>query len=335
MMGVRNIFLISFFTGAVLLGARPACAAPPAFEGWLAGVKQEALQSGISASLVEEGLARVQPDPEVISLDKPKNQPEMAESFAAYSAKRVNAERIRLGRQMLETHYDLLKRTGDRYGVAPQYIVALWGMETNYGGYTGKKDIIRSLATLAWNGRDGTSPNRASFFRKELLAALKIVDQGHFSLADMKGSWAGAFGQVQFMPTSFLNMARDGDGDGRIDIRENLPDAFASAANYLSRSGWSEGERWGRRILLPQNFSREYIKETKSLSSWAALGIKAADGTPLPAEEGMSATLVAPDGVSGKSWLVYKNFQTIKKWNNSDNFALSVGLLADAIAAGR
>ena len=306
-------------------------AAPPPFAQWLADMKQEALSEGVSAGLVAAALNGLEPDPEVINLDKPKNQPEMSESFATYASKRVSADRIRKGQTMLVQHYDELKRIGDLYGVAPQYIVALWGMETNYGGYTGNKDIIRSLATLAWNGRDGTSPNRAKFFRKELLATLKIIDAGHFTRADMKGSWAGAFGQVQFMPTSFLNLADDGDGDGRIDIRNNLSDAFASAANYLAKSGWNHGERWGREIRLPAGFNPELVGTGRNLVVWNSEGLKTVNGNPVPVAPNLKARLLAPDGLSGSIYLVYNNFDTIKKWNNSDSFALSVGILADSI----
>ena len=308
-----------------------AYAAPPPFESWLPAFKAEAISSGINAELVERAFSGKTPDPEIIKLDQ--KQPEFTQTFNAYSTKRVSRDRIEKGREMYIKHYDELLRASDHYGVAPQYITALWGMETNYGGYTGKKDIVRSLMTLAWNGRDGTSPKRAAYFRKELINVLKIIQQGHFSLEEMRGSWAGAFGQVQFMPSSFLNLAVDGDGDGRIDIRENLPDAFFSAANYLSKNKWITDQRWGREVKVPAGFNASLINEKKSLSSWHQLGLTTKYSSPIPVEPGMQATFLAPDGLSGRNFLVYNNFNTIKRWNNSNSFALSVGLLADSIAA--
>lgn len=335
MRGFRMTSLALVFT-IVASFSGPALTDPGVpFDSWLDQFRQEAVAEGISQELLDKALKDMQPDNEVIRLDMPKNQAEFAETFSQYLAKRVNAARIQKGREMLQRHHDELERISKQYGVAPQYIVALWGMETNYGGYTGNKEIIRSLATLAWHGRDGTSPNRAAFFRKELIAALKIVDQGHFTLADMRGSWAGAFGQVQFMPSSFMNMARDGDGDGKIDIRNNLSDAFASAANYLAKSGWADGQRWGREVKTPHGFDSDLLGEQKTLDEWRRLGLKTAAGNPIPVEPGMKATLLAPDGMAGPAFLVYNNLNTIKRWNNSNSFALSVGILADAVAAAK
>ncbi len=214
-----------------------------------------------------------------------------------------------------------------KFGVQAQYIVALWGIETNFGSNTGGFKVVDSLATLAWEGR------RADFFKGELIKALKIIDEGHISAADMKGSWAGAMGQCQFMPSSFFNFAVDANGDGHKDIWNTKIDVFASAANYLSKSGWNYGERWGRRVVLPKNFPENLIDRnlTKPLSYWAQQGVKLPDGAPLPSEN-MSAAIVAPDGTAGEAYIVYNNYQTIMKWNRSTYFATSVGLLADAIA---
>ncbi len=321
------IFALVTGFSAVSAFANPAVP----FEQWLGEVRQEAIAQNINPMLVNKALTGFQPDPEIIRLDT--KQPEFTQTYAAYSSKRVNKTRIERGQKMLVKHYDELKKASDKYGVAPQYIAALWGMETNYGGYTGGKDTVKSLATLAWHGRGGTSPKRAAYFRKELITALKIVDQGHITLDQMKGSWAGALGQVQFMPSSFMNLAQDGDGDGRKDIWNNLSDAFASAANYLAKNGWNDGQRWGREVVLPAGFDSNLVGSKKQLSTWKSMGIKLPNGAPIPVVPGMMGKVIAPDGMSGSAFLVYNNFHTIKRWNNSDKFALSVGRLADAIAA--
>lgn len=336
-MEAMKAVLRSFFTFVLAAGlcfaAASARAAPPVpFEEWLAQARLDAVEKeGISPELAERALTGLSPVEKIVQLDRA--QPEFTQSFADYSATRVNEARIMAGRAAMEKHGAALRKAGEQFGVAPQYIAALWGMETNYGGFTGGYNVIEALATLAWNGRGGERPDRAAYFRKEMMTALKIVDEGHVSLADMKGSWAGAMGQVQFMPSSFQRLAVDGDGDGHKNIWTDYEDAFASAANYLARNGWKDGDRWGRRVYVPPGFKGG--TEARSLAAWSAAGVRRADGGALPeAPAGMTAKLVTPDGASGPAYLVYGNFGVIKSWNNSDKFALSVGLLADAIAAG-
>lgn len=328
---IRHIAALIVLVMGLAISAAQADQRLP-FDQWLVGVRTEALAQGISPALVTAALTDITPIQKIMELDK--KQPEFTQSFASYYAKRVNDARIQQGRRMLNQHADELEKASAQYGVAPHYIVALWGMETNYGGFTGGHNVIPALATLAWDGRGGTAPSRAAYFRKELLTALKIIDEGHISLEGMQGSWAGAMGQVQFMPTSFARLAVDGDGDGRRDIWTNLPDAFASAANYLARNGWADGQRWGRRVALPTGFSETLIgpDAASTLSVWQGRGVRLHDGGPIPVVEGMKAHIVAPDGLSGPAYLVYTNFGVIKRWNNSDKYALSVGLLADAIA---
>ncbi len=300
------------------------------FSQWMESFSAEARAQGISEPTISAALSGLSPNDRVIELDR--RQPEGTMSFATYRERVVNQTRINQGRQMMAKHADLLARTEERFGVAPQYIVALWGIETNFGGNTGGFDVIRSLATLAWEGR------RADFFRGELLHALRIIDQGHIDRDSMTGSWAGALGQVQFMPSSFHNLAVDGDGDGKIDIWNNLSDAFASAANYLVRNGWTSGQRWGREVRLPSGFSDTHITtntrepKQKTLAEWRDMGLTMPGGSDLPVVDGMRAYLVAPDGVTGPVYLVYDNYTTIMRWNRSTYFATSVGLLADAIA---
>jgi len=298
------------------------------FNSWLSSFKQEAAQNGISQRTINAALNGIYAKNRVIELDK--KQPEGKKTFIQYKEMIVNPIRIKKGREMLKRHYNVLDQVEKQYGVQKQYIVALWGIETNYGANTGGFDVVPALATLAWEGR------RAEFFKKELLNALKIIDAGHISAANMKGSWAGAMGQNQFMPSSFNAYAVDGNGDGRRDIWSTQKDVFASSANYLKKNGWNMGERWGRRVTVPSNFpkSLEGRKIKKPLSEWAAMGVKIYGGGALP-RENMMASIVAPDDLTGETYIVYNNYNTIMHWNRSTYFATSVGLLADKIAQGQ
>ncbi|MCB9977921.1 MAG: lytic murein transglycosylase [Rhodospirillales bacterium] len=296
------------------------------FDVWLAGFKKEAVKKGISQKTLESAFKGVKPLPRVIELDR--KQPEGKMTFAQYKAKVITKERISQGRKLYRQYHETLDEIGAKYGVPAQYIVALWGMETSYGNNTGGFGVIPALATLAHDGR------RSSFFRGELLAALKILDEGHVPLKDMKGSWAGAMGQNQFMPSSFHAYAVDEDGDGRRDIWTTRQDVFASTANYLRKSGWLGDERWGRPVNLPKKFSEKLVGTDvrKSLKEWDKIGVRLPNGERLPDVEKMNASIVAPDGLSGPAFLAYHNFGVIMKWNRSQYFAISVGTLADAIA---
>ncbi|MGB0720446.1 MAG: lytic murein transglycosylase [Bdellovibrionales bacterium] len=296
------------------------------FATWLQNLESEAASKGISQTTINAALSGIQPIPKVIELDR--KQPEGTMTFAKYRERVINDARIRKGRILLQEHRTALNAAAQKYGVPPQYIVALWGIETSYGENTGGFKVVPALATLAYEGR------RASFFRSELINALKIIDAGHINARDMKGSWAGAMGQNQFMPSSFHSFAVDGNGDGRRDIWGSLPDVFASTANYLSKSGWREDEKWGRAVKLPQGFSKALTGTDvkKSLQDWNRLGIRLPNGDMLPQADGMRASVVIPDGLGGPAFLVYHNYSVILKWNRSTYFATSVGLLADAIA---
>jgi membrane-bound lytic murein transglycosylase B len=229
---------------------------------------------------------------------------------------------------MRQQYQPRLARVTARYGVPEQYIVALWGMESAFGKIQGKEDVVSALATLAFEGR------REAFFTKQLIAALKIIDQGHVDAGNLKGSWAGAMGQSQFMPTSFLTYAADGDGDGKIDIWNNLDDVFASTANYLATEGWQPGVSWGREVKLPEQFNAEQLGLKDSQGhreeQWAAKGVVLANGSPLPAS-GLRSWVIAPDDMQGRAFLVYDNFRTLMHWNRSYYFAISVGMMADGI----
>lgn len=295
------------------------------FDQWVRDFKKEAVGKGISASLVEEAFQGVEPLSRVLELDR--KQPESSMTFVDYRKRIVSAQRIQRGREMMAQHRKLLEEIGQRYGVQPRFIVALWGIETHYGKITGGYDIVEALATLAFDGR------RSQYFRTELLNAFRILDAGHIPLEKMKGSWAGAMGQCQFMPSSFLKLAVDYDGDGRKDIWATAADVFASAANYLAQSGWRGSQIWGRHAQLPNRFN---IKMTglnirKPLQVWQELGVRKIDGSDLPVAS-LHASIVLPDGKGGPAYLVYDNYRVIMKWNRSTYFATSVGLLADAIA---
>lgn len=309
------------------------------FQSWLADLKVEAKKRGYSDLLIKEALAGLKPYPKAIKSDRA--QPEFKRTFKRYSTKRLSEWRIKTGLKKKKQHQELLKKVGKAYGVQPRFILAFWGLETNYGSYTGNNDIIRSLATLAYDKR------RGPYFRKELFNALTILKEGHIELKDMKGSWSGAMGQGQFMPSSFLKLAQDFDGDGKKDIWNNEADVFASIANYLKHYGWNDQQTWGRQVTLPDNGKAllqqvEQVTPEKgcralrahseklSLAQWNELGIRRLNTHELPAVD-VKATLTVPDGVSGDAFLTYGNFRTILRYNCANSYAITVGLLSDKL----
>jgi membrane-bound lytic murein transglycosylase B len=309
-----------------LTGALGAKANEVPFDTWLEGVKTEARQKGIKDSTIETVLTPLKPIDRVLELDKA--QPEFTLSFQDYLAKTVSKGRTSTGRRMMAEHSALLKKVSAAYKVQPRFIVAFWGIETDYGRGMGGFSVPAALATLAWEGR------RATFFRDELFNALKIIDDGDIAPGDMIGSWAGAMGQSQFMPSSFQRFAVDFDGDKKRDIWNSYADVFASIANYLSQSGWRDDETWGRRIKLPKGFDKTLISldTKKSLTGWAALGVRRADGHALPKSSAQGSLVQAGD--NGPIFIVYDNYRTTLLWNRSTYFALAVGHLADAITTG-
>jgi len=295
------------------------------FVVWLELLREDAHSAGVSEETLNEALANLkEPEPRVIERDK--KQPEKTESLATYVATRVSAERIAEGRLMLRHYRTWLDRIERQYRVQRRFIVALWGIESNYGRHAGKHPVIQSLATLAYDGR------RGAYFRKELIEALKILDDGHISLSRMKGSWAGAMGHFQFMPSSYSHYAVDADGDGRINIWGSVPDALASAANYLAKAGWKNDQTWGRPVNLPKKFdsSMAGLKTRLPLSRWQALGVRRSNGRALP-RRNLQASLIVPDGPAEPAYLIYSNFRALRRWNRSNSFAVTVGTLADAL----
>lgn len=314
-----GIFLVAIST--------PSFAAKEPFDQWLSKLKVEARENGISQTTIDSALANVTLIEKVVKLDR--KQPETVQTFQEYMAQRLPQSLIDTGKAMLNQNRAILEEVGRKFGVQPRFIVALWGVETRYGKYTGGFSVIDALTTLAYDNR------RAAYFRKELLIALQILDENHIELADMKGSWAGAMGQSQFMPSSFVNFAVDFDADGRRDIWTTKADVFASAANYLSKSGWKDDQTWGREVRLPKNFDLSLVdlKIAKPMNEWETLGVTKIDGSPLPTRQ-LVGSLVQPKGGNGQTFLVYDNYRTILKWNRSTYFAMSVGHLADLIGDG-
>jgi len=312
------------FLMAAVAGAASAATAPASFADWRDELRAEAIERGIRPITFDTAFAGVELIPRVIELDR--DQPEFTLTFAQYLERVVPQSRIDRGRRRLAENRALLEAIGRKYRVQPRFIVALWGIETDFGRVTGGFPVIASLATLAHDGR------RSAFFRGELLHALTILEEGHTTPGAMVGSWAGAMGQSQFMPSSFINFAVDEDGDGRRDIWETKADVFASAANYLARSGWRDDQTWGREVSVPEGFDSDLasLAVVKRLGAWQALGVRRASGADLPARQ-LPASLVLPEGPGGSAFLVYDNYRTTLKWNRSTFFALAVGHLADAI----
>ncbi len=326
-MGFKNAWMAGI-AGLILAGwAVPVSAqdaSPRSFQSFIEELKADAVSRGISPQTADLALTGVEHLDKVIELDR--KQPEFTMTLQQYLSRVVSPQKIERGRRMMAENRELLAQIQARYGVPAKYFVALWGIETDYGRVTGGYSIMSSLSTLAYDGR------RSSYFRGELMNALKIADDGHIRPDEMRGSWAGAMGQCQFMPSSFLRFAQDWDGDGRRDIWTTRGDVLASAANYLSQSGWKGDQTWGRPVLLPANFSERLIgfDQKRSLHEWSKLGVKAQGGKPLPTTA-LEGYVIRPDNGGGAAFLVYDNFRTIMKWNRSYFFALAAGHLADAI----
>lgn len=317
--------------------AVPAVASPPpstaammprpSFATWLDGLAREARQDGISEATITRALNGLQPIPRVIELDH--RQPEVKLGFDEYLRRVVTDARVAQAQQHMILDRALLETVSLRYSVQPAYIVALWGMETSFGAQTGNFPIVAALTTLAYDGR------RAAFFRTELIAALKILDRLGMPPEKLRGSWAGAMGQTQFMPSSFLRYAVDSRGGDAPDIWTSRADVLASIANYLSKSGWDPQNPWGLEVALPSGFDPSLIGNLSAshdlaLADWRALGVRATDGGDLPALQG-SLRLVQPGGAGGPTLLVTGNYRVLLKWNRSLYFATAASYLADRI----
>ncbi|HAT8969125.1 TPA: lytic murein transglycosylase [Legionella pneumophila subsp. pneumophila] len=294
---------------------------------WVAGVREEALQQGIPPSLFDEAFAGIH-EPSRKIKGFLRSQPEHRLTFMKYRNTRADNYRIVIGRKEYKRNKEILEEIAQQYGVNPCFIVSFWGMETSYGSYMGNFPVINALATLAYDS------NRKDFFRKELFLALHILKGGHVSLADFKGEWAGASGQPQFLPSSWVKYAVDYDGDGRKDIWKSKPDVFASITNYMKQNGWQAGEPWAIQVKLPAKFDMKLEGKgiVKPVSEWNALGVRTESGEPLPYQN-LQASIVQPYG--GPTFLAFPNYKMILRYNNSIYYAGAIGYMADKICQGQ
>ncbi|MDP1645599.1 MAG: lytic murein transglycosylase [Thiobacillus sp.] len=317
---MRKLFLLLAVLAAFSAHAQTG------FDSWLAAFRQDAEAQGISAATLDAALTGITPVERVVELDG--RQPEFLQTFADYLGRRVTADQVARGQALMTEHATLLDAAEQQYGIPKAVLVAFWGLETHYGTVLGSLNIPASLATLAFEGR------RSDFFRSQLLDALRIIDAGHVDAVDMNGSWAGAMGHMQFMPSTFRAYAVDGDGDARIDLWQSLPDAMHSAANYLKRAGWRAGEPVAIEVRLPEGFDWQRGGVHRlPVAEWMALGVQTVDATTLPAVTGCAA-IVLPQGWQGPAFMVFDNFDVVMRWNRSVNYALAVAQLAQLVAGG-
>ena len=293
------------------------------FEDFLVQIRQMATEQGVSKTTIDKAFFQLSPRPDALKEDR--KQPEFNQNFWSYVNKRVTQTRLNNGYDTLKQNSSLLNKTTQQYGVPTYVLVSFLGIESNYGYHTGSHNLVQSLATLAYDRR------RSNFFTRELIELLKLIDKNKIPL-DAKGSWAGAMGAVQFMPTSVQAYGVDANKDGKIDLWNDKQDIYASAANFLKKNGWVKGEKWGREASIPKNFD---YKQTglgikKSVNDWAKLGVLRANRNRLP-NSNMKASLIVPMGHRGPAFLVYRNFDVIMDWNHSILYAISVGYLADRI----
>ena len=311
--------LAGLSAAALAAGAAPA-AAQESFSAFLGSLRAQAARSGISRGTIDRAFSGMQPNARVIELDR--HQPEFTLTWAQYRARVLEPAKLAGGRSAFAANRALLIEVDRRLRVTPDVVVGIWGIESDYGAITGDFNVVQSLATLAWES------GRPSFFRSEAVSALRILDHGDIGFAQITGSYAGAMGQPQFMPDSFLRYAIDFDGDGRRDIWTSRPDVLGSIANYLASSGWRYGEPWGQPVMAPPEIDTALAGRgrTRSLGEWMRLGVRRADGAAFSAPL-VQGALLLPDGPGGDAFMVYPNFDVIRRYNPSDFYALAVGLL--------
>lgn len=310
--------------GAAASAAASAANAADGFQQCLAGLQSKAQAKGVSAATYKRYTADLAPDMSVIELLDA--QPEFSTPIWDYLAALVDQQRVDDGKAMLKQHAAVLEKISRQYGVDAATVVAVWGVESDYGKTFGKRPLLTSLSTLSCYGR------RQSFFQGELFATLKLLQSGDIQAEELNGSWAGAFGHTQFMPSTYQRIAVDGDGDGRRDLVASIPDALASTANYLKRSGWRTGQPWGYEVKLPSGFNSANSgrKNKRPLSSWAAAGVRKIDGSPLPSSD-TAAGILLPAGAKGPAFIVMRNFDAIYSYNAAESYALAIAHLSDRL----
>ena len=318
---------ITTFAATTALLAGPAFAQSGDYRDCLQTIKTEAMRQGVPGGIADKAFQGLTPDQKVIDLDS--RQPEFSLTYGKYVGNTVTADRIVKGQQRMAQHRALLDALQAEYGIPPQYIMAFWGIETNYGSFMGDFRVVRSVSTLA------CMTKRTAFFSNETVQALRILNMNHMTSGEMRGSWAGAMGNMQFMPSTFTKWAVDRDGNGKIDIWNSLPDAFASAANFLRGIGFKPGLPSSEEVVLPNGFPLDQADSSveKPVRAWAAMGIKKAGGAALPAVDD-AASILLPAGFRGPAFIIYPNFKAVMNWNRSTLYALSVGILARQIAGG-
>lgn len=323
MIAKKRFLKVTLLAGAMFVGMLSSVSAEVDYKTWVDDFRQTAAKAGISKETLDQTLTGLTLNKRVLELDR--RQPEFSLTFWKYLNGSINDRRIKRGRDLLKKHAGLFKKVHDKYGVQPRFLVAFWGLETNFGDSTGSFPLIQSLTTLAHDER------RREFFTKQLMSALQVMDRGDIPF-DVKASWAGAMGFCQFMPTTYQAYAVDGDGDGKRNMWKSLPDVFYSAANFLSQSGWKAGETWGREVKIPATFNLDLtgMSVKKDLADWAKLGVLKSNGKTLPQAD-IKASLILPSGYKGAAFLVYENFRTILDWNRSNFYAIAVGHLADRL----
>lgn len=317
----RLIFLFFCIVGALAIGAKRSHAAESGFHGFVEGLWPQAHHRGVERAVFDRAFAGLTPDPEVLA--KTHRQAEFVKPISDYLRSAVSDTRIATGQERARAWKETLERADARFGVDPYIVLGVWGLETNFGTKTGDLSTIRCLATLAY------ARYRGDYFRKELIEALVILQEGHVTPEAMLGSWAGAMGQTQFMPSAFKRYAIDFDGHGRKDIWRDVPDALGSTAYFLKKHGWRAGETWGFEVIAPGSVSGDG-KAMRPFAHWIAAGFRRADGAAMPREG--DAALLAPAGPYGPHFLVTRNFKVIRSYNNSTAYALGVALLGERIA---
>lgn len=322
------LLLASSLCVPALVGAAEKAETPEVYTKWLNALKEEMIERGISEKTIDLAYGEndyYHPDPEVVKIDR--KQIEFVLTSTEYLNRVVNAQRVAKAREKYKQLYPLFKDMEEKYGVQINYLIAFWGMETNFGQNFGNYEVIDALTTLSYDKR------RPKFFKEELFQALKIIDKWQVEPKQMEGSWAGAMGHFQFMPSTFNAYAVDYNGDGKIDIWHSFEDAIASAANYLSSMGWKPGQDWGMKVSLPWNFdyamSGRDVKKT--VKEWRKIGVKTKNNKQLELPDDEIVSIILPEGRKGAAYLIRENFRKIMNWNRSENYALAIGMLADYI----